>query len=97
LTHPPDKDVDTILRNVRSEIEAAIRRNLACKPELVLVTERQYLPSDYPAQPFCIEARTGTDVSKILPYLIATHNPATGLPVPLDMVDQNVGLPRGFT
>jgi hypothetical protein len=30
-------------------------------------------------------------------YLAAMHNPATGLPLPLDMVDQNEGLPRGFT
>ena len=41
--------------------------------------------------------KSGTDVSRILPHLIATHNPATGLPLPLDMIDQNVGLPRGFT
>ena len=91
------KDVDVILRNARSEIEAGIRRNLACKPEVVLATERQYLRCNYPTPPFCIEARTGTDVSKILPCLAATHNPATGLPLPLDMIDQNVGLPRGFT
>jgi len=91
------RDVDVILRNVRSEIEAGIRRNLGCEPEVVLVTERLYLRSDYPAPPFCIEVKAGTGVSKILPYLIATHNSATGLPLPLDMIDQNVGLPRGFT
>jgi len=91
------RDVDVILRNVRSEIEAAIRRNLGCAPEVVLATERVYLRSDYPAPPMCIEAKNGADVSKILPYLIATHNPATGLPLPLDMIDQNIGLPRGFT
>jgi len=91
------RDVDVILRNVRSEIEAAIRGNLGCEADIVLVTERLYLRSDYPAPPFCIEVKSGTDVSKILPYLIATHNSATGLPLPLDMIDQNVGLPRGFT
>jgi len=91
------KDVDVILRNVRSEIEARIRRDLGCEPEVVLVTERLYLRSDYPAPPFCIEVKSGTDLRKILPYLIATHNSATGLPLPLDMIDQNVGLPRGFT
>jgi poly(3-hydroxyalkanoate) synthetase len=45
----------------------------------------------------CIEVKAGTDVSKLLPYLMARHNSATGLPLPLDMIDQNVGLPRGFT
>ena len=91
------RDIDVILRNVRSEIEASIRRNLACAPDVVLATERMYLRSDYPAPPMCIEVKAGADVSKILPYLIATHNRATGLPLPLDMIDQNVGLPRGFT
>jgi hypothetical protein len=91
------REIDVILRNVRSEIEAGIRRNLGCEPEVVLATERIYLRSDYPAPPLCIEVKAGTDVSKLLPYLMATHNSATGLPLPLDMIDQNVGLPRGFT
>jgi hypothetical protein len=56
-----------------------------------------YLRTDYPAPPFCVEVRTGTDVSETLPYFAAVHSPATGLPLPLDMVDQNVGLPAGFT
>jgi hypothetical protein len=89
--------IDVILRNTRSEIEAGIRRNLGCDPKVVLVTERMYLRTDYPAAPFCIETKIGMDVSKIIPYLAAVHNPATGLPLPLDMVDRNVGLPSGFT
>lgn len=51
------RDVDVILRNVRSEIEAGIRRNLGCEPEAVLTTERMYLRCDYPAPPLCIEGR----------------------------------------
>ncbi len=43
------RDIDVILRNVRSEIEAEIRRNLGCAPEVVLATERMYLRCDYPA------------------------------------------------
>jgi hypothetical protein len=43
----PIRRVDVILRNVRSEIEAGIRRNLGCEPETVLATERMYLRSDY--------------------------------------------------
>jgi hypothetical protein len=56
-----------------------------------------YLRTDYPAAPFCTEAKIGMYVSKIIPCLATVHNPATGLPLPLDMVDQNVGLPTGFT
>ena len=41
--------------------------------------------------------KAGTDVSEILLYQITVHNPATGLPLPLDMINHNVGLPRGFT
>jgi hypothetical protein len=63
----------------------------------VLATEPIYLRSDYPAPLLCVEVKAGIDVGKILPYLMATHNSATGLPLPFDMIDQNVGLPRGFT
>jgi hypothetical protein len=90
-------DVDTILRQIRSEIDSDIKRNLACSPDTVLATERYYLRTDYPAPPFCLEAKTGMDLEHIIPYLSTVHNPATGLPLPLDMIDQNVGLPRGFT
>ena len=33
----------------------------------------------------------------ILAFCQATCNTATGLPLPLDLIDQDVGIPRGFT
>ena len=37
------------------------------------------------------------DVKTILSYFQASHNPATGLPFPMDLIDQNVSLPTEFT
>lgn len=33
----------------------------------------------------------------MLAYFQANPNPVTGLPFPIDLIDQNVSLPRGFT
>jgi hypothetical protein len=57
------KYVAVLLRIARSEIEAGIRRNLGCELSVVLRTERTYLRTDYPAPLFCVEVKTGTDVS----------------------------------
>jgi len=37
------------------------------------------LRSDFPGPPSSIEVKSGTNVSKILPYPVATHNSVTGL------------------
>jgi hypothetical protein len=37
------------------------------------------------------------NVGPVLALCQATCNPATGLPLLLDLIDQDVGIPRGFT
>jgi hypothetical protein len=58
------RDVDTILREVRSEIDSDVRRNLACDPNMVLNTERFYLRTDHPAPPFCLRQRSAWNWSR---------------------------------
>jgi poly(3-hydroxyalkanoate) synthetase len=33
----------------------------------------------------------------VMSFCQSTCNPATGLPLPLDLMDQDIGIPRGFT
>ncbi|RLE62347.1 MAG: hypothetical protein DRJ47_10830, partial [Thermoprotei archaeon] len=49
------------------------------------------------APPFEIEVLKGTDVEEFARYFMELHNPASGLPLPLDLVDGAVLLPRGST
>lgn len=63
----------------------------------ILKTARPYVRCSSSAPPFCFETLIGVDVKPILAYFQANHNPATGLPFPLDLVDENVTLPEGFT
>jgi len=49
------------------------------------------------APPFCLEVPAGVDLGVVLPYLMSVHNPATGLPLPIDLIDENVTLPDGLS
>lgn len=46
------------------------------------------------APPTCIELGDGVDVEWSLSYLRRVTNPATGLPFPLDLVDENISVDR---
>lgn len=58
-------------------------------------TARYYIrTSENP--PVCFETPQNMPIENIVNYFQAFHNPATGLPFPLDLTDQNVTMPRGF-
>ena len=40
--------------------------------------------------------KSGADIEPLLSYFKAFHNPATGLPRPIDLVDLNTTIPKGF-
>ena len=72
------------------------RKNLACAPE-DLPTLMRYFIRCCEAPPFCLEVPAGVDLGVVLPYLVSVHNPATGLPLPIDLIDENVTLPDGLS
>jgi len=89
--------VESIYENCVRDVELNIRRDLNCDPQQILATTRYFARCSYPAPPFAIEFNPKTKVDHILAFCRATCNPATGLPLALDLIDQDVGIPRGFT
>ena len=79
------------------QVESRIRDTLFCPPGLVLDMPRYYMRCSRATAPFCFETPPSMNVEPIVSYFLANHNPATGLPFPLDLIDANVGLPTSFT
>lgn len=91
------EDLESLIKQSEKLARYDIRRDLKCPPETVLKTSRYYVRCLDSTSPFCFEAHKDTDVNELLAYFRANYNPATGLPFPLDLIDGNVSLPRGFT
>ena len=93
----PGRSMDSILRHCKRTIDYGIERDLNCVASDILQTSRYYVRCVNSAPPFCFETHRDVDVKPLLAYFQANHNPVTGLPFPIDLIDQNVSLPRGFT
>ncbi len=78
-------------------VEEDVKRNLRCAPEDVLKTARYYVRCSPVVPPLSFEVHREFDVKPLLAYLQANHNPATGLPFPIDLIDENVSITEGFT
>lgn len=88
----PEKVYD----DAAQSLKRTIRKSLDIDHLQVLRTARYFVKcSTMP--PFELETPLETEVEPLLSYFGAFHNPATGLPWPIDLVDENVSLPRGFT
>lgn len=86
-----------VYRRYERLVELDIKRNLRCSASQVMKTARYYIRCDASAPPMCFEAHKDVDVGPLVAYFQANHNPATGLPFPIDLIDENVSLPQGFT
>ena len=60
----------------------------------VIGTRRIYVRLSPYAPPACIEFGDKIDIEWVLSYLRKITNPATGLPFPLDLVDENISVDR---
>jgi len=60
----------------------------------VLDSRRIYVRLSPYAPPACIELGRGVDPDFALSYLRKSGNPATGLPFPIDLIDENITLDR---
>ena len=87
---------DDVLGRAKDFLAAATKRNLQCNPSDIR-TSRYYIRAFAEAPPFCFETKPGVDVTNVLQYFSANCNPATGLPFPIDLVDENVSVPERFT
>jgi hypothetical protein len=91
------RSIESIYQACKGDVDRNIRRDLNCDPSQIMATTRYFVRSSYPAPPFAVEVKPKTKMDPVLAFFQATCNAATGLPLPLDLIDQDVGIPRGFT
>ncbi len=88
--------MDKIFDNAAQSLKRTIHKSLMIDYRQILRTARYYIRCSR-ALPFELETPINMDVEPVIGYFLAFHNPATGLPWPIDLIDENVSLPRGFT
>ena len=93
----PEMSMDSILKTVKKDVERNVKSDLLCEPEVILKTSRHYVRCSYPASPFCFETPTKFNIIPLLSFFKACCNKATGLPIQLDLTDQDITIPAGFT
>jgi hypothetical protein len=92
-----ERSMDSIFKAIKGDVERNIKKDLACEPDLILKTARHYVRCAYPAAPFCFETPVDFNLAPLLAFFKASCNKATGLPIQLDLTDQDVTIPAGFT
>ena len=88
--------MDDIWDAVKRDFEHSSKRILGISGELIKKSAR-YFARCSASSPFEFEIFEDADASPLLPYFLAFHNPATSLPWPIDLVDESVSMPQGFT
>lgn len=91
------KSMNSILKETSNLADRNLMRNLNCAPGDIFQTSRYYIRCLNSAPPFCFETHKDMNVEPLVAYFQATHNPVTGLPFPLDLIDESISLPKGFT
>ena len=92
-----DRSMDSIFNAVKADVDRNVRRDLMSEPEQILKTARHYIRCTYPAPPFCFETPLEFNLNPLLSFFKASCNKATGLPIQLDLTDQDITIPAGFT
>ena len=92
-----ERSMESIFNAVKADVDRNVRRDLMCEPEQILKTARHYVRCTYPAPPFCFETPLGFALEPLLAFFKASCNKATGLPIQLDLTDQDITIPAGFT
>jgi hypothetical protein len=91
------RTIETILKFCKNDVYKNIERDLLCEPEEILRTSRYFVRCRYPAPPFCFETPLHYKLDPLLSFFNATCNEATGLPMFLDLTDQDITIPAGLT
>jgi hypothetical protein len=91
------RTIESIFKACTDDVDRNIKRNLLCEPNQILTTSRHFVRCSIAAPPFCFETPTGHDIDCLLAYFQATCNKATGLPIQLDLTDEDITMPAGFT
>ena len=92
-----ERSMESIFNAIKADVDRNVRRDLMCEPEQILKTARHYIRCTYPAPPFCFETPLNFNLAPLLSFFKASCNKATGLPIQLDLTDQDITIPAGFT
>lgn len=87
---------EKIYDDAAQSLKRTIYKSLKIDHLQILRTARYYVKCSL-APPFELEAPLSMDAEPIISFFLAFHNPVTGLPWPIDLIDESVSLPRGFT
>jgi len=93
----PRRSIESIFDACKGEVDRNVKRDLLCEPEHILRTARYYVRCSYPMPPFCFETPINYNLDPVLAFFNTSCNKATGLPMPLDLTDQDITIPAGFT
>jgi len=91
--------METALAEAKRGFVEGVKANLHIDPAPLLNIHR-YFHRPYPhAPPYCLEVHRNFEIGGVVAYLQSDSNcnPATGLPFPIDLIDENVSLPIMFT
>lgn len=91
------RTMDYFLNRAQKVSELQMERALGGRVNEIYSNARYFYRANFDAQPFCFEAHRDMKVDSLLSYFKENCNAATGLPFPIDLMDQNVTLPRRFT
>ncbi|MEM2884399.1 MAG: DNA double-strand break repair nuclease NurA [Nitrososphaerales archaeon] len=95
LSEKKVRNIEQLYDKAKRSVSHSIHKSLEYAVERIIGTSRHFVRCNQPP-PFEFEVKAGTDIEPLLSYFKSFHNPATGLPWPLDLVDLNTSLPRGF-
>ncbi len=89
------RNMDQLYDSAKRKVTHNIYKSLGYAVERITNLARYFVRCCEPP-PFEFEVKVGTDIEPLLSYFKAFHNPATGLPWPIDLVDHNTTIPKGF-
>ena len=91
------EDREKLFNQSEMDLKNRFERDLKLDFSKIPRLERFYVRYSASAPPFEVEAPSGFNVEEFAEYFVDFHNPVTGLPYPVDLIDGAVTLPRGAT
>jgi hypothetical protein len=91
------RSMESIFKACKDDVERNVRRDLLRDARQIFKTSRHFIRCTYPAAAFCYEASINCQLNNLMAFFIGVRNNSTGLPLLLDLTDQDITLPAGFT
>jgi len=91
------RSMESIFKACKDDVERNVRRDLMLNSTQIFKTSRHFIRCTYPAAPFCYETSLNCRLNNLMAFFIGVRNNSTGLPLLLDLTDQDITLPAGFT